>query len=128
MFVKKITYRDFNDTERTEEFYFNLTEAELAEMELGTAGGLEQKLKKLVDGQEIVEIVSIFKDIVLRAYGVKSDDGRRFIKNDKVREEFAQTQAYSDLFMELATDDKAAAAFIEGILPQKERLALAQGK
>ena len=118
MFKKTISYVDYNDTERTETFFFNLTKAELTEMELSTEGGLETYIKRIVEAQDTKALIAIFKDLILRSYGVKSDDGRRFIKSDALREECAQTAAYSDLFMELATDDKAASAFINGILPR----------
>lgn len=117
MLKKTIKYTDYNGAEREEDFYFNLTKAELAEMELEVAGGLEQKIRKVVASQDNREIIKIFKDIVLRSYGVKSDDGRRFIKNDEIRADFAQTEAYSILFMELATNDEVAAAFINAVIP-----------
>lgn len=117
MLKKTITYRDFNDNERTEDFYFNLTKAELMEMEMGTTGGMTEMVKRLVSEQNTGAIIKIFKDLVLKAYGQKSLDGKQFIKNDKIRDEFAQTNAYSDLFMELATDADAAAKFVNGIIP-----------
>ena len=118
MLKKTITYTDYNGTERTEDFYFNLTKAEIMEMEMGTTGGLAEMIKKIVKTQDAPAIIKIFKDLVLKAYGEKSPDGRRFIKNDELRAEFEQTEAYSIIFMELATDDKAAAEFINGIVPK----------
>lgn len=117
MLKKTITYRDYNDVERTEDFYFNLTKAEIMEMELGTTGGFTEMVQKIIDTQDIPQIAKIFKDLVLKAYGEKSPDGRRFIKNDEIRDGFAQTEAYSDLFMELSTNSDAASAFINGIIP-----------
>lgn len=117
MLKKTITYRDYNDVERTEDFYFNLTKAEIMEMELGTTGGFTEMVQKIIDTQDIPQIAKIFKDLVLKAYGEKSPDGRRFIKNDEIRDGFAQTEAYSDLFMELSTNPDAASAFINGIIP-----------
>jgi hypothetical protein len=117
MLKKTITYRDYNDVERTEDFYFNLTKAEIMEMELGTTGGFTEMVQKIIDTQDIPQIAKIFKDLVLKAYGEKSPDGRRFIKNDEIRDGFAQTEAYSDLFMELSTNPDAAAAFVNGIIP-----------
>lgn len=118
MLKRTITYTDYNDVERTEDFYFNLTQAELMEMELGTHGGLAEMLNKIVAAQDAPTIISTFKDIVLKAYGVKSDDGKQFIKNDETRTAFAQNPAYSILFMELATDADAGAAFVNGIMPK----------
>ena len=117
MLKKTMTYTDYNGVERTEDFFFNLTKAELMEMELGTAGGLAETLQKIVDSKDAPAIIKAFKDIVLRAYGKKSDDGRRFIKTPEISEEFAQTEAYSQIFMELATDADAAAKFVNGIVP-----------
>lgn len=118
MLKKTITYEDFNGEERTEDFYFNLTEAELMEMNLSTYGGLDKVIEKIINTQDTPKIVSMFKDIVLRSYGEKSNDGKRFIKSDEIREGFAQTNAYSNLFMSLATDADEASAFINGIVPK----------
>ena len=120
MLKKTITYDDFNGATRTEDFYFNLTEAELMEMELSTAGGLAEMIQKIVAAQDAPAIIKVFKDLVLRAYGEKSADGKRFIKNAEIRDSFEQTNAYSQLFMELATDSDAAAEFVNGIVPQKK--------
>ena len=118
MLKKTITYTDYNDVERTEDFYFNLNKAEIMEMELSVSGGLTTMIKRVVAAQEAPEIIKVFKDLILKSYGVKSDDGKRFIKNEKIRDEFSQTEAYSIVFMELATDPAAAAKFIEGIIPK----------
>lgn len=117
MLKKTMTYTDYNDMSRTEDFYFNLTQAEIAEMELSVDGGLTEMIKRLNASPNGREIIAMFKDLVLRAYGEKSLDGRRFIKNQEIRDAFAQTEAYSDLFMELATNSEAAAAFVAGIVP-----------
>lgn len=117
MVVKKIKYTDFNGLEREEEFMFNLTEAEITEMELTTDGGLSDSIKKIIAAQNTPEIVKVFKMLILKSYGEKSADGRRFVKSEELSEEFSHTNAYSQLFMELATDDKAAVAFINGICP-----------
>ena len=117
MVVEKIKYTDFNGLEREEEFMFNLTEAEITEMELTTDGGLSDSIKKIIAAQDTPQIIKVFKMLLLKSYGENSADGRRFVKSDKLSEEFAQTNAYSQLFMKLATDDKAAVAFINGIMP-----------
>lgn len=117
MLKKTITYTDYNNTERTEDFYFNMTRAELMEMELGTTGGMTDMIQKIVAAQDAPAIIKIFKDLVLKAYGEKSADGKRFIKSEEISTAFAQTEAYSQLFMELATDADKAAAFVNGIVP-----------
>lgn len=117
MLKKTITYTDYNGVERTEDHYFNLTEAEILEMEMGTTGGLAERIKKIVDAKDAPSIIRVFKDLILKAYGEKSDDGRRFIKSPEISEAFAQTEAYSQLFMELATNAEEGAKFVNGIVP-----------
>ena len=117
MLKKTITYTDYNGVERTEDFFFNLTQAEITEMEMSTSGGRAEMIRKVVAAQDAPAIIKIFKDLVLRAYGEKSPDGKRFIKNDDITTAFSQTEAYSILFMELATDADAAAKFVNGIIP-----------
>ena len=120
MLKKTITYTDYNNVKRTEDFYFNLSKAELMEMEMSTSGGLTEMINRIVAAQDAPAIIKIFKELVLKAYGVKSPDGKRFIKSDELATEFAQTEAYSQLFMELATDADAASAFVNGIVPNVE--------
>ena len=117
MLKKTITYTDYNGVERTEDFYFNLTKAELMEMEIGTTGGMADMIKRIIDAKDAPAIIKIFKELVLKAYGEKSADGKRFVKSEEISNGFAQTEAYSQLFMELATDADAAAAFVNGIIP-----------
>lgn len=124
MLTKSITYTDYDGVERTENFMFNLTKAELAELNLTTEGGLQAVIQKIVDSRDIPEITKWFKRIIMMAYGERSADGRRFIKSQELTEEFLQTEAYSELFMELITDEKAAAAFVNGIIPQVEKSAI----
>lgn len=119
MLKETITYNDYNGTERTEDFYFNLTQAEVMEMEMSTAGGLAEMIKKVVASHDAPSIIKIFKDLILKAYGEKSADGKRFIKSEEISTAFAQTEAYSILFTKLATDDKAAANFVNGIVPKE---------
>jgi hypothetical protein len=117
MYVKEMEYTDFNGNARKEKFYFNLTKAEILELELGKAGGLTEFIRKIIEAQDTPTIMSLFKTLLLKSYGVKSDDGRRFIKNDQVREEFEQTQAFSDLYMLLALNDEEASRFVNAIVP-----------
>lgn len=124
MIAKTITYTDYNGVERTETFRFNLTEQEIMEMQLSTVGGLAEMIQGIIDAQDYPAIIAIFKDLITRSYGVKSPDGRRFMKKDAdgkpLVNEFIDTEAFSKLYMELATDDKAAAAFVNGITPNVE--------
>lgn len=117
MLKKTITYKDYNGVERTEDFMFNLTKAEILEMQLTKDGGMDAAIKKIVDAKDAPEIMKVFKDLILKAYGIVSDDGRRFIKSKEISDSFAQTEAFSILFMELATDTDAASAFVNGIVP-----------
>lgn len=117
MLKKTITYTDYNGVERTEDFYFNLNKAEIMEMELSVNGGLAEMIKQIINTNDAPAIVKTFKELVLKAYGEKSPDGKRFIKSDELREAFEQTEAYSILFMELATNSDAASNFVNGIVP-----------
>ena len=118
MLKKTIKYTDYDGTERNEDFYFNLTKAEVMEMEMGTTGGMQKMLEKIVAEQDSKRIIETFKDIIIRSYGVKTPDGKRFMKSKELADAFTQTEAYSELFMELATNADAAAAFVNGIVPQ----------
>lgn len=117
MLKKTITYSDYNGVNRTEDFMFNLSKAELMEMEMGTTGGFSQMVNGIISAQDAPAMIKIFKDLILKSYGVKTPDGKGFRKSEELSKAFSETEAYSQLFMELVTDDKAAAAFINGILP-----------
>lgn len=119
MLKKIITYTDYNGVERTEPFYFNLSKAELMEMELGVTGGMTEMLNKIINAKDGPSLMKTFKEMIMKAYGVKSDDGKRLIKSEELSIAFTQTEAYSVLFMELITDDKAAADFVNGIIPNE---------
>lgn len=121
MIKKTITFTDYNGAVRTEDFYFNLSKAEVMEKELSTVGGLAERINLIVATQDAPSIIKIFKELILDSYGVKSPDGKRFIKSKALSEEFSQTEAYSILFMELATDSDAAAAFVNGIVPAADK-------
>lgn len=124
MLKKTITYVDYNGSERTEDFYFNLTKAEVMEMEMSTTGGLAEMINRIIAAQDAPAIIAIFKKLVLQAYGVKSPDGKRFIKSEELATEFSQTEAYSQLFMELATNADEASKFVNGIVPAPEKKAV----
>ena len=117
MLKKAIKYTDYNGKEHTEDFYFNLSKAELTEMELSTTGGYGEMLQGIVAADEHTKLVPIIKEIIFKSYGEKSDDGKRFIKSPELSLAFSQTEAYSELFMEIATDAEASAAFVNGIIP-----------
>jgi len=123
MLKKTITYTDYDGNKRTEDFYFNLSKAEVAEMEMSAEGGLTKTLEKIVAEQDGKRIIEMFKDLILKAYGEKSLDGKRFIKSKELSEAFSQTEAYSELFMELATNAEASAAFVNGIIPVMDNIA-----
>lgn len=128
MLKKTITYTDYDGNQRTEDFYFNLSKAEITEMELSTSVGFERLMERLVKDMDGKRIMETFKDIILRSYGEKSLDGKRFVKSKELSEAFSQTEAYSELFMELVLDPKAAAAFINGIIPNVDATAKTEDK
>lgn len=117
MLKRTFKYTDYNGKEREEEYRFNLSKAELLEMELSASGGMEAMLRQLVKTEDNKQIMAIFKEIILKSVGEVSPDGRRFIKNQEIRESFEQSEAFSELFVELATDADAAANFLKGIVP-----------
>lgn len=118
MLKKEITSTDFNGVTTTETYYFNLTQAEVMEMEMGTTGSFSEMLQRIIDARDTASIIKVVKDLILKSYGIKSLDGKRFEKSPEISEAFTQTNAYSVLFMELATDDNAAAEFVNGIMPE----------
>ena len=117
MLKKTVTYTDYNGNERTEDIYFNLNKAELMEMEMSVNGGLTTMMKRISSAQDAPAIMKVFKDILMKSYGIKSDDGKRFIKSEELSTAFSQTEAYSIIVMELITDAEASTKFIEGIIP-----------
>jgi hypothetical protein len=119
MYKKTIKYTDYNDVEREEDFYFNLTEAELTDMQLGIEGGYAAMLERVAKAKDTPALIKIFKEFIELSYGVKSPDGRKFMKSKEIFEDFKMTPAYSQFYMELATDDKEATKFLKNIIPAK---------
>lgn len=117
----KITesYVDYDGNERKEDFYFNFTEAELAKMELSVTGGLTTIIQRAINAKDVPSLIKIFEDLISKSYGQKSLDGRRFVKSPEILEEFKQTEAYSQIYMRMATDEKAAAEFVNNVMPKK---------
>lgn len=120
MLKKIIPYTDYNGNHREEECYFNISKAELMEMDMSADGGLEAYIRRIVSTQDSRMIMQTFKDIIMKSYGIKSLDGRRIQKSDELSKEFTETEAYSELLMELLSDEKKAADFIKAILPDVE--------
>lgn len=121
MITWKITYEDYDGVSHTEDFYFGLNKAELLELTFSKDGGYEKYLTRIINARDTKALFAEFKSIILASYGVKSDDGKRFIKNPELTEAFTQTEAYSSLFMELATDTDAMTRFVIGVLPADVR-------
>lgn len=131
MLKKTYTYTDYNGVERTESFYFHFTEAEILDMEMSTEGGFAERVQRIIDAKDQAALMKLIKQFVIDAYGVKSDDGRRFIKNEEVKTAFLECPAFSDIFMDMVTNDELAAEFINGVIPDtmKKRFAeIASGK
>lgn len=118
MFKKTIKYVDYKGNEREEDFYFNITKSELVEMELAKKGGMSEYLEKITKAQTKDELVLWFKKIILKAYGEKSDDGRRFMKSEEISKAFSETEAFNQLYMELIVDEKKAAEFVNAVVPE----------
>lgn len=119
MFKKVIKYEDYNGVQHEEEFLFNMTEAEVAEMNLSMKGGMGAVMQQIANTRDVPKLIEIFKDMILRSYGEKSPDGRKFVKSQELRDAFEQCPAYSELFMELVQDNKKAFEFLTGIMPKK---------
>lgn len=117
MLAQELTFEDFNGNTVTETHYFNLTKAELIKLQVSVEGGMQTLLQNIIDSKDVKGLIHEFEKLVLAAYGVKSEDGKRFIKNDEIREEFSQTAAYDALFTRIAMDEKFAAAFVIGAFP-----------
>ncbi len=122
MLKKTITYTDYDGLERTEEFRFNLTKAELVDMELTTAGTFSETMKRIIAEKDIIRIAKLFKELLLKSYGVKSDDGKRFVKSQELSEAFSQTEAYSDLYIELLSNPEEAAKFFAEVAPKMDEV------
>nr|DAJ18451.1 MAG TPA: hypothetical protein [Siphoviridae sp. ctX2e5] len=122
MLKKTITYTDYDGLERTEEFRFNLTKAELVDMELTTAGTFSETMKRIIAEKDIIRIAKLFKELLLKSYGVKSDDGKRFVKSQELSEAFSQTEAYSDLYIELLSNPEEAAKFFSEVAPKMDEV------
>lgn len=131
MLKKTYTYKDYNDVERTESFYFHFTEAEILDMEMSAEGGFAERVQRIIDAKDQAALMKLIKKFVIDAYGIKSDDGRRFIKNEEVKTAFLECPAFSDIFMDMVTNDELAAEFVNGVIPDtmKKRFAeIAAGK
>lgn len=119
MLKETITYHDLDGNEITEDFWFNLFESEIIELNFSEKGGLEKYIEKITKAEDMKELIRLFKDVVLMAYGERGEDGKSFVKTEEAKKAFSQTEAYSNLFMKLATDDKEAARFIKAVCPNK---------
>lgn len=119
MLIKTITFKDYFGNERTQDFYFNLNESELTDMNLMVKGGLERQIKNIIATQDQPKLIEYFKSVILASYGKISEDGVRFIKSKELSTEFSQTDAFNKLYMELVSDADKAADFINGVVPQE---------
>lgn len=119
MLKKTITYTDFDGNERTEDFYFNLSKSELILLETTTPGGYVAMLQRIIDSKDNIELMNVFTDLIKKSYGVKSDDGKHFVKNEKYLDEFLSSAAFDQMFTEFFTTEDAAAEFAKGIIPKQ---------
>ncbi len=124
MLKKTITYTDYNDSQRTDEFYFNLSKPELIRMQLGEKGGLDAQLQSVIKSQDGAQIMKFFEEIISTAYGIKSPDGREFTKSEELSRAFLQSSAYEQLYEELMSDESKAADFINAIIPKDKSSAI----
>lgn len=123
MIKKTISYEDFDGNTRTQDYWFHLSEREIAKLELETPGGFKKKVDDILNAKSQIELIRLFENLIKMSYGVKSADGVHFIKNDEVWEEFASTNAYNNLYMELVTNTDKAVEFFNGIIPKPKEKA-----
>lgn len=114
-------YTDFNGVEKEEDFYFNLSKADILKMELSEEGGMDQRLNRLVKTKDMKEAIKVFEGLLLMAYGVKTDDGR-FVKSDEARQRFVSSAAYSEIYWDLATNPEEAQRFVDNVIPKPEEM------
>ena len=126
MLRKRIKYVDYDDLQREEDFYFNLTESELIEWEASEKGGMDKLVKRIIDEEDQTRLIPLFKEMILKSYGIKSPDGKRFEKSPEISKAFVECPAYNVLFLELTHNAQAAANFVNGIVPKKLDSAVAQ--
>ena len=126
MIKKTVTYKDLNGKERTETFYFHYFESEIMDMEMSAEGGLAERIQRIIDAKDQASLLKVIKKFVFDAYGIKSDDGRRFIKSQEVKDAFVECPAYSKIYMELLTNDELAAEFVNKVVPEDMAAQLAE--
>lgn len=126
MIKKTVTYKDLNGKERTETFYFHYFESEIMDMEMSEEGGLAERIQRIIDAKDQASLLKVIKKFVIDAYGVKSDDGRRFTKSQEVKDAFVECPAYSKIYMELLTNDELAAEFVNKVVPEDMAAKLAE--
>lgn len=125
MITKKIKFTDWLGVEREETWYFNLSDAELTEWELSESGGLTSFIERISETQDVPKLIALYKEVILKTVGKLDADGRRFRKSEEITREFTETGAYSELYMELATKEGAGAAFVNGLVSDKLKKAMA---
>ena len=126
MIKKTVTYKDLNGKERTETFYFHYFESEIMDMEMSEEGGLAERIQRIIDAKDQASLLKVIKKFVIDAYGIKSDDGRRFNKSQEVKDAFVECPAYSKIYMELLTNDELAAEFVNKVVPENMAEQLAE--
>lgn len=117
MYKMHVEYVDYNGVERKEDHYFNLNKAELIRMEMSISGGFTESINRIIEAQDAPSLIAIFEDLIQKSYGVKTPDGKGFIKNKEILDAFMSTEAYSEVYMRLVTDSEEASKFVNGIIP-----------
>lgn len=126
MLRKEVEYKDFDGNDRKDVLWFHLNEVEITEMDLETSGGLVKYMESIIDKNDVNQLITIFKDLLIRSYGERSMDGKHFYKDDKIRNEFVSSAAYPVLYMEMVSDADKAVEFINGIVPSNIREQMAK--
>ncbi len=121
MITKKIKYVDFNGTEREEEFLFNINKTEMYKFAKSVPGGMQKFLTDMVVAKDVFGMADMFQEIVLLAYGIKSDDGKRFMKSEEISRSFAESNAFEAFMDEILSNDNMAEQFIKDLLPNLDK-------
>lgn len=121
MYKKNITYTDFNGDERTDAFYFNLSDAEILELQVSYGGDMSRIMSNMLEKRDAKGLLGIITDLIKTSYGEKSNDGKRFMKNPEITDSFVTTDAYSKLVLELLNDEKEFEKFMTNVIPSAKR-------
>ena len=126
MIKETLTYVDYNGVERTEDFYFHLSKAEILDIETTMPNGsIEEWANSIFATREYDKLWKLFSNLVKQSYGIKSADGRRFMKSEEISKEFSETEAYPVLIEKFLTEPDFASNFFNSLVTNVEKTSAA---